>query len=248
MVALGKTAMYHINPAYVAAPLLATSMYSTSPLRRSLKKWVDFDKLNRSETYVAITAVNITSGELEIFDNRQGLTVDHLMASTGLPPAFPITRVDGSAYWDGGLVSNAPLGCALNALEAADRNAETELIVIDLFRNQAGVPNNLLDVMWRSFEIVFSSKLRQDLKVFRKINDYIKLLAEISELVPETSPVRQHPGFKALTLYRKVDHLTVIDNNDSDDPGGPADFSRSAIKRRMERGYADTKAQYTTRR
>ena len=246
----GKPAMYHINPAYMAAPFLATSMYNTSPLRRSINKWVDFDKLNRSETYVAVAAVNIASGELETFDNRQGLTVDHLLASTSMPPTFPITHIEDSAYWDGGLVYSAPLGRALNALQAAERldNAtETELVVVDLFRNHAAVPGNLLDVMRRSFEIVFSSRLKQDLKVFRKMNDYLALLEELGQALPETSPVRQHPGFKELARYRKIDHLTVIENNDGDDRGGPADFSRSAIAHRVHRGYYDTLAQYAKR-
>lgn len=247
MAVFGKTAMYQINPAYAVAPLLATSVYDTSPLRQSIEKWLDFDKLNRSETYVAVTAVNIETGELETFDNRQGLTVDHLMASSSLPPAFPFTRIKGNAYWDGGLVSNAPLGLALNAMEAIDdREAETEVIVVDIFRNNAPVPNSLIDVMWRSFEIMFSGKLSQDLKIFRKVNAYIELLEEISQAIPATSPVRQHPGFKELTRYRKIDRLTVIDNKDSGDPGGPADFSKSAITRRIARGYQDAKAQLSS--
>ncbi len=246
MAALGNEAMYSINPAYVVAPFLATSVYDTMPLRRSIERWVDFDKLNRSPTYVAVTAVNIATGELETFDNRQGLTIDHLLASSSLPPSFPITRINGAAYWDGGLVSNAPLGFAINTLEKLEPqtgDVETELIVVDLFRNEASVPGTLIDVMWRSFEIMFSSKLKHDLKIFRKINAYIELLEEVSEAIPENSPARQHPGFKALTRYRKIDRLTVIDNGDTEDQGGPADFTRSAITRRIERGYQDAKAQ-----
>lgn len=242
---VGNEAMYRMNPAYIIAPFLASSFYDTSPLRKSIERWVDFDTLNNSETYVAVTAVNIETGELETFDNRQGLSVDHLMASTSLPPAFAITHIDGGAYWDGGLVSNAPLGRALNALEEPgqyDIDTQTEVIVVDLFRNSAEIPTNLIDVLWRTFEIMFSSKLKQDLKIFRKINAYIELLEEVSEAIPETNPVRQHPGFKALTRYRKIDRLTVIDNNDTEDVGGPADFSKPAITRRIERGYQDAKA------
>ncbi len=248
LAALGNAAMYQMNPAYIVAPFLATSIYDTAPLRHSIERWVDFDTLNNSATYVAVTAVNIETGELETFDNRRGLSADHLVASTSLPPAFPITQVDGNAYWDGGLVSNAPLGCALNALEDFDHreiDTQTEVIVVDLFRNSATVPGNLLDVMWRSFEIMFSSKLKQDLKVFRKVNAYIALLEEVGEALPEDSPVRQHPGFAALTRYRKVDRLTVIDNSDTGDAGGPANFASSEIERRIANGYRDAKQQYT---
>jgi NTE family protein len=125
---VGNEAMYRIDPGYVVAPFMTTNFYDTSPL--------------------------------EAFDNRQGLSVDHLMGSTSLPPAFPITRVGGGAYWDGGLVSNAPLGRALNALEEPDQcdiDTHTEVIVVDLFRTNAEVPTNLIDVLWCTFEIMFSS-------------------------------------------------------------------------------------------
>lgn len=238
----GNEAMYRLNPGYLAAPWLATSVYKTEPLRESLLEWVDFDRLNNSDTYVAVTAVDIESGELTEFNNRQGLKVEHILASGSLPPGFPPISVDGHTYWDGGLVCNTPLRAAINALEqTAPVNAavKLELIVIDAFRQQAPLPAQFADVIERAFEITFASKLKLDLKLFRKLNAIIELVEEIEEALPADSPVRQLPAYRRLRDYRHIDHLLVISNQADKEMGGPADFSRATIQRRIAAGYRD---------
>ncbi len=44
------------------------------------------------------------------------LTPDHILASGSLPPAFPMTVVDGVPYWDGGLFDNTPIEPLLDLL------------------------------------------------------------------------------------------------------------------------------------
>ena len=238
----GNDAMYRIKPDYLAAPWLATSVYDTGPLRESLLQWVDFDRLNNSSTFVAVTAVNVETGELMEFNNRQGLSVEHIIASGSLPPAFPPTTIDGQVYWDGGLVSNTPLRAAINALEqwapgAAD--VSRELIVIDAFRQTAPVPEQFMDVLERTFEIIFASKLKLDLKLFHAVNGMIELMGEIDQALPADSPVRQLPAYRKLLNYRHIDRLLVVSNTHNIDIGGPADFSRAAIQQRIELGYRD---------
>ncbi|MEZ5593197.1 MAG: patatin-like phospholipase family protein [Gammaproteobacteria bacterium] len=238
----GNDAMYRIKPDYLAAPWLASSVYDTGPLRESLLQWVDFDRLNNSSTFVAVTAVNVETGELMEFNNRQGLSVEHIIASGSLPPAFPPTTIDGQVYWDGGLVSNTPLRAAINALEqlapgAAD--VSRELIVIDAFRQTAPVPEQFMDVLERTFEIIFASKLKLDLKLFHAVNGMIELMGEIDQALPADSPVRQLPAYRKLLNYRHIDRLLVVSNTHNVDIGGPADFSRAAIQQRIELGYHD---------
>ena len=46
---------------------------------------------------------------MRYFDSRdQAMTIDHILASSALPPAFPAVRIDGELYWDGGILSNSP--------------------------------------------------------------------------------------------------------------------------------------------
>ena len=41
------------------------------------------------------------------------LAARHIMASGALPPGFPPVEIDGRLWWDGGIVSNAPLAAIL---------------------------------------------------------------------------------------------------------------------------------------
>jgi NTE family protein len=75
-------------------PLLAgfytNSLCDTSPLRETLEKVIDPAKLNDyGKTRVAVTAVNVETGELKVFDSKHGLKVDHVLASVSMPPFLP---------------------------------------------------------------------------------------------------------------------------------------------------------------
>src|SRR5262249_12979688 len=95
----GDSGMYQLRPEFLFAPLLATSIYTLAPLRKTLEEVVDLRKLNRShEIRVAVCAVNVATGKLKTFDNQDGLSLDHVLASGSLPPGFPMTAIDGQYY------------------------------------------------------------------------------------------------------------------------------------------------------
>lgn len=80
-------------PAFAQPPgaPAALSFYDTSPLRATLLRLIDFDRINNS-THVRLSlgAVNVRSGNFVCFDNTERLiTVDHVMASAALPPGLP---------------------------------------------------------------------------------------------------------------------------------------------------------------
>ena len=88
----------------------ATSWYDTAPLKHTLERLVDFDRLNADETRLSVGAVNIRTGNFVYFDTTtHTLGPAHIMASGALPPGFPAVEIDGEYYWDGGVVSNTPL-------------------------------------------------------------------------------------------------------------------------------------------
>src|SRR5579862_3581522 len=67
----------------------ATSVYTTDPLRLTLKELVDFDELNCGKIRYSAGAVEITTGNFAYFDSTTDtLTSDHVMASSALPPGF----------------------------------------------------------------------------------------------------------------------------------------------------------------
>src|SRR5690606_16871377 len=99
---------------FMHEPPTRSSLYEIDALRTTLEKLCDFDRINDSDLHVSVGAVNVRNGNFVYFDNRHTrLTPEHFMASGALPPAFPPVEIDGELYWDGGLVSNTPLGDVL---------------------------------------------------------------------------------------------------------------------------------------
>ena len=174
---LANPAMYWIRPSYVYAPLLApfleTSIYDIAALRQTLADLIDFNRLNRSEIHLVVSAVDIETGEVMYFENQNAvpLSIEHIVASGGLAPGFPMTNIKDQRtgerrwYWDGGFSSNLPLAKAINLLEQTDPHnpdVERELIVVELIPMRSAVPENLIEVQDRITQLLFSSKLILD--------------------------------------------------------------------------------------
>jgi NTE family protein len=61
-----------------------------------------------------VVAVRLSDGALKVFgDDPDERVIDGLMASTAVPPVFPPWSVDGTAYVDGGVLTNLPLQVAV---------------------------------------------------------------------------------------------------------------------------------------
>jgi patatin-like phospholipase len=92
-------------PAFVQLPGApgALSFYDTSALRATLERLVDFDLINNgSATRLSLGAVNVRSGNFVYFDNtKRKITLDHVMASAALPPAFPPVEIEGEYFCAG---------------------------------------------------------------------------------------------------------------------------------------------------
>src|SRR5213076_3449937 len=83
---------------YAPLGVYSSSWYRTEPLHATLAPLIDFELLKAKRTRLTVGAVNVKSGELRYFDNTrdpQPLTLEHVMASGALPPAFPAIAVDG---------------------------------------------------------------------------------------------------------------------------------------------------------
>ena len=137
--------------------LEAISCYDTAPLRQTLERLVDFDRINAGVPRLSLGAVNVRSGNFEYFDSaRQRIDARHVMASGALPPGFAPVEIDGEHYWDGGLVSNTPLQYVL------DQPSRRRRVVfqVDLFPARGDMPKTLSEVTEREKEIRYSSRTR----------------------------------------------------------------------------------------
>ena len=141
-----------VPPAFLRAPGTpeAISYYDTAPLRTTLERLVDFDRLNGGDVRLSIGAVNVRTGNFAYFDSaKQRIDARHIMASGALPPGLPPVEIDGEHYWDGGLVSNTPLDYVLEQPGGGHR----VIFQVDLFPARGDFPATLFDVAEREKDI-----------------------------------------------------------------------------------------------
>ncbi len=182
----GQRGFFHPRtPAELAARFgdpAHASYYDTAPLKSTLERFADFDRINRPEEMrVSVGAVNVRNGNFAYFDNtRDTLRPEHFMASGALPPGFPAVEIDGEYYWDGGLVSNTPLYEVLRAQPRRD----ALIFQVDLWSARGKLPHDLLDVAERQKDIQYSSRTRAITEYMREVQNYRRMLSEVMALVP----------------------------------------------------------------
>lgn len=200
----------------------ATSYYNTAPLRETLQELVDFGVIARGDCRLTLGSTKIFGGELKFFDSTEStLRMDHVLASGSYPPSFPSIEIDGYGYWDGGVVANTSVSyLADHILDAAKDHSGILVICINLWQTFDPEPRTLDEVMWRTKQIQFSSRVEADMR---------ELQATLRARSKEVTG-------KAIDL----DVLIVGYQSTSEDvPFGDGDFSYSSIVRRIERGRAD---------
>ena len=158
------------------------SYYDNSPLKGTLERLADFDRINAGEMRFSVGAVDICSGNFVYFDNRRHrIVLEHIMASGSLPPGFPATEIDGRYYWDGGLISNTPLQYVLDSRPRHD----TLALQVDLWSARGELPKDLIDVEVRRKEIVYSSRNRAATDQYRIMQKLRIALATVLQQLPD---------------------------------------------------------------
>jgi len=158
------------------------SYYDTSPLRATLERLVDFDRINAGRMRLRVGAVNVGTGNFAYFDTTTDrIRPEHVMASGSLPPGFAATEVDGKFYWDGGLVSNTPLQWVLDSRPRKD----TLAFQIDLWSARGALPHDLTEVEVRHKDIVYSSRTRAATDQYKAAQKLRITLANFMKQLPD---------------------------------------------------------------
>ncbi|HXZ09485.1 MAG TPA: patatin-like phospholipase family protein [Paraburkholderia sp.] len=215
------------------------AFYSTEPLRETLASLVDFDYLNQQKTRLTVGTVNVCSGRMRYFTNRDApMAVDHVMASAAFPPGFPSVRLDNEVYWDGGIYSNTPLEAVLD-----DHPRRSSVIfAVQLWPAQGPEPKSILQVMSRQRDIQYSSRAESHLERQKQIHRLRHVIRELGHHIPEAQ--RQSPEVQELLGWGCGTTMQVVELDapafDGDDLNRDIDFSSRGIERRWARGYEDT--------
>ena len=188
----------------------AVSYYDTAPLKKTLERLVDFDRINDLKCRFSVGAVGITSGNFRYFDNvefkRQGKLIgpEHIMASGALPPGFPAVLIDGEYYWDGGIASNTPLDYVLDA----ETDRDLLIFQVDLFSARGLLPETLLEAAEREKDIRYSSRTRMNTDKNRQIHNARKAVLDLISKLP--NDLKHDPSVEYLRKVAKENTVTVV--------------------------------------
>ncbi|MGA7484446.1 MAG: DUF3734 domain-containing protein [Bradyrhizobium sp.] len=221
----------------------AQSYFDTAPLRRTLERLVDFDRINDLKCRLSVGAVGVTSGNLKYFDNVEFNKLgkrfgpEHVMASGALPPGFPSVVIDGEHYWDGGIASNTPLDYVL------DRETTNDLLIfqIDLFSARGPLPETMLEAAEREKDIRYSSRTRMTTDKNRQIHNARKAVRDLIEKLP--GDLKDDPSVTYLREAAKENTVTVVHliyrSKNYETSSKDYDFSHVALVEHWDAGVRD---------
>lgn len=216
----------------------ALSIYDTQPLRSTLERLVDFDRVNGKATRLSLGAVNIRTGNFAYFDNmRERIGPEHVMASGALPPGFPPIEIEGQHYWDGGIVSNTPLQYVLDEEETRD----LQVFQVDLFSARGPMPRTLLEAAEREKDIRFSSRTRLNTDANLKLHRVKAALRTLIDRIPgglltdsDLALLRNHSTAQAVTVVQLIYRSRKYEGNSKG-----YEFSRSTMLEHWAAGKHD---------
>ena len=217
------------------------SYYTTSALKSTLERLVDFDRINNAkEMRLSVGAVNVRNGHFSYFDSEK-ITIrpEHVMASGALPPGFPPIEIDGEQYWDGGLFSNTPLEYMVDYYPRRSR----VIFQVDVFPAHGGLPTNLDEVNEREKDIRYSSRTRITTNNLRERHDVRHAINELHKLLfPELANTEQAIQLYAHGCVTLMDVVQLIYRpNEPQGSFKDFEFGRATMEARWQQGLSDAR-------
>lgn len=222
------------------APLAELGFYDTAPLADTLRELVDFERIAAAETRLTLCAVNVRSGELALFDNRDGHTrigPEHVMASGALPPGFAPVQIGKDAFWDGGIYSNTPLDVVLDDSERRD----TLCFMVDLWDASEAAPHTMAQALTRYKDIQYASRILEHLEDHERMQNLRRALRLVGrKLDGKTAADPAVKELLALGCDSRIDivHL-VMRALPGEDSWRDIDFSDERLRARWTTGLKD---------
>jgi NTE family protein len=141
------------------------ALYDHAPLRGTLERLVDFDRLNRAEVRLTLACTDLETGEDVYFDNtRERIGPEHVLASAAIAPLFPPVAIGGRLLCDPGYANNLPLGAVFDPAPEED----LVCLAVDLFSLRSPRPASLDAALERAQDIVFASAARRGVEALRR--------------------------------------------------------------------------------
>lgn len=145
-------------------------LVSMDKLEKLVRREIKVENLIKSPVKLLVTAVDINSGRLKVFDNYSDEIVDAIIASTAIPIEMPYKVIGDNVFVDGGLRQVLPIEAALNA------NAKN-IIAISTYPDEFGTirktnVGSVLELLERTVEILISQQHEQSLPRLKAMTDF----------------------------------------------------------------------------
>jgi len=156
-----------------------------------------------------------------------------------LPPSFPAVRIDGEAYWDGGICSNTPIEAVF------DDNPRRDSVVfaVQIWHTRGHEPESVAQVLNRQKDIMFASRAKSHIPRQAQLHQMRHVVRELFSMLPEDQ--RNTPKARELGGYGCGTEMHIVEINapsfDGEGYSRDIDFSHASIRERWQTGYADTR-------
>ena len=214
------------------------ALYSVDPLREFLPELVDFDRLNAGDPRFTLGLVGVPDSQMRYFDSSYGkVGLDHVLGSSAVPPTFPAVRIDGKAYWDGGIYSNTPVEAVFD-----DAPRQSSIVfAVQIWHTRGPEPEFVAQVFARQKDIMFGSRARSHLARQAELHHMRHIVRTLVGMLSEEK--RNTPEVQDLASYgcTSVMHLLEINAEplQGETNSREYDFTKATIEARWRAGYAD---------
>jgi NTE family protein len=212
--------------------------YSTAPLKRTLSELIDIALIKRGRPRLTVGAAHVKTSQMHYFDNRKiEISLEHILASGALPPAFPAVRIDNELYWDGGILSNTPTEVVFD-----DNPRRNSLVFnVHIWQPFGPEPETIWDVMHRQKDIQYSSRMASHINRLQEVHRLRHIISELAARLPkagrDSEEVLEMAAEGCLTRMHIVQLLAP--RLEHEDQNKDVDFTRHSIEARWEAGHAD---------
>ena len=239
------------NPNWFSLSFNHPFMYDISPLGRTLKNYVDFDKLGRSgNPRLIVTSTDIQQGKSTIFDSKYDkINETHILASAGYPfYGISWTVINGKYLWDGTLLSNTPLREVINASPKNDK----KVYMVNLFpKKHEHLPKNMSEAWHRARDLMHVDKTDHNIMMSKIISRYLRIMREMHDIINHANLDEKmkerleklEPEFHKLACDRGAiieDIIRIERSEETHFIFEDADFSLLTIKNLIRQGQEDT--------
>lgn len=154
---LRRSEAIHLSAVTVLAGFVGLNdhLISDQQLRRLIRHWIEFDRIEQGSVPLAVTATDALSGECAVF--TRGDAVAALAASSAIPGLFPPVQIDGHWFVDGSLSANQPV------LQAQALGADDIYVITTATAPRQRPPRGAVALAMNSVSLVTSRVSRNEL-------------------------------------------------------------------------------------